>query len=109
MREECRHEVVALGSELQHPSPVGHDLVHLGHSIDHVCGSLLGVCLGHRKDLALTTAVAASAADLRDRLQRELDARELVTCWLIVLHQPIQIVLPCPVPTAIAPAFLRLG
>ena len=42
-----------------------------------------------------------SAADLRDRLQRELDARELVTCWLIVL--------PCPVPTAIAPAFLRLG
>ena len=54
MREECRHEVVALGSELQHPS-VRDDLGRLGHSIDGVCRSLLGVCLGHRKDLALTT------------------------------------------------------
>ena len=55
-------EVVALGSELQDPS-VAHDLGRLGHSIDGVCRSLLSVCLGHRKDLALTTAVAASAAD----------------------------------------------
>ena len=60
--EERRLEVVALGFELQRPS-VGHELGHLGHPIDRVCRPLLSVCLGHRKDLALTTAVAAPAAD----------------------------------------------
>ena len=54
MCEERRHEVVALGSELQHVF-IGHDLGHLGHPIDRVCRSLLSVCLGHRKDLALKT------------------------------------------------------
>ena len=62
MFEERRHEVVALESELQHAS-VGHELGHLGHPIDRVCRPLLGVRLGRRKDLALTTAAAASAAD----------------------------------------------
>ena len=59
--EERRNEVADLGSELQHPS-VSHDLDRLGHSIDGVCRALLSVCLGHCKDLALTTAASASAA-----------------------------------------------
>ena len=50
--EERRHEVVALGSELQHVS-VRNDFGDLGHPIDRVCRSLLSICLGHRKDLAL--------------------------------------------------------
>ena len=62
MFEERRHEVVALESELQHAS-VGHELGHLGHPIDRVCRPLLGIRLGRRKDLALTTAEAVSASD----------------------------------------------
>ena len=62
MLEERRHEVIALESELQH-AYVGHELGHLGHPIDRVCRPLLIVSLGRRKDLALTTAVAASAAE----------------------------------------------
>ena len=54
MREERRHEVVALGSELQHVS-VRNDFGDLGHPIDGVCRALLSVCLVHRKDLALIT------------------------------------------------------
>ena len=41
----------------------GHELGHLGHPIDRVCRPLLGVRLGRRKDLALTTAEAVSASD----------------------------------------------
>ena len=62
MLEERRHEVIALESELQHAS-VGHELGHLGHPIDRVCRPLLGIRLGRRKDLALTTAEAVSASD----------------------------------------------
>ena len=47
-----------------------------------------------------------AATDLRDRLQWALDAA-CTGGWLV--HQPIKIVLPDLVPTAIAPAFLRLG
>ena len=54
MCEERSHEVVALGSELQHVSS-RHNLGDLGHPIDRVCRSLLSVCLGRRKDLALKT------------------------------------------------------
>ena len=50
---EIADQVVALGFELQRPS-VGHELGHLGHPIDRVYRPLLSVCLGHRKDLALT-------------------------------------------------------
>ena len=80
---------------LEHINYLGRKVDGLNRDLEHLAGGVLD-----DRD---------SAADLRDRLQRELDARELVTCWLIVLHQLIQIVLPCPVPTAIAPAFLRLG
>ena len=62
MLEKRRYEFVALGSESQYVS-VDHKLGYLGNPIDRVCLSLLSVCLGHRKDLALITAVAASAAD----------------------------------------------
>ena len=62
MFEERRHEVVALESEFQHAS-IGHHGGGWGHPIDRVCRPLLGVRLGRRKDLALTTAGAASAAD----------------------------------------------
>ena len=60
--EERRNEVAALGSEFQHAS-IGHHGGGWGYPIDRVCRPLLGVCLGRRKNLALTTAVAASAAD----------------------------------------------
>ena len=54
MFEERRNEVAALGSEFQHAS-IGHHGGGWGHPIDRVCRPLLGVCLGRRKDLALTT------------------------------------------------------
>ena len=61
MFEEWRNEVAARGFEFQRAS-IGHHGGGWGHPIDRVCPPLLGVCLGRRKDLALTTAVAASAA-----------------------------------------------
>ena len=67
MFEGRRHEVVDLEFEFQHVF-VCHELGHLGHSIDRVCRPLLSVCLGRRKDLALTTAVAASAAGSGSRI-----------------------------------------
>ena len=42
------------GSEFQRAS-IGHHGGGWGHPIDRVCRPLLGVCLGRRKDLALTT------------------------------------------------------
>ena len=54
MFEERRNEVAALGSEFQRAS-IGHHGGGWGHPIDRVCRPLLGVCLGRRKDLALTT------------------------------------------------------
>ena len=61
MLEERWHEIAALGSEFLHAS-VRHEFGDLGRPIDRVCRPLLSVCLGYCKDLALTTAVAASAA-----------------------------------------------
>ena len=44
-------------------SSIGHYGVGWGHPIDRVCRPLLGVCLGRRRGLALTSAVAGSSAD----------------------------------------------
>ena len=73
MSEERRNESVGLGRQRVGTS-VGHFIDDLGNSIACVCHPLRIVCLGHRKNLALTTAVAASAADLRDWLKWALDA-----------------------------------
>ena len=54
MFEDRRHEVVDLEFEFQRAS-IGQHGVGWGHPIDRVCRPLLGVCLGRRKDLALTT------------------------------------------------------
>ena len=67
MLEERRREVVALESEFQHVS-IRYELGHLGHLIDRFCRSLLSICLDRRKDLALTTAVAAPAAGYGSRI-----------------------------------------
>jgi len=60
--EERSHEVASRGSEFQRAS-IGHHSGGWGHPIDRVCRPLLGVRLGRRKDLALTTAEAVSASD----------------------------------------------
>ena len=60
MSEERRNEVAALGSEFQRAS-IGQHGGGWGHPIDRVWRPLLSVCLGRRKDLALTTAARASA------------------------------------------------
>ena len=53
MSEERRNEVGALGSEFQRAS-IGQHGGGWGHPIDRVWRPLLSVCLGRRKDLALT-------------------------------------------------------
>ena len=64
MLKERRNEVAARGSEFQRAS-IGRHGGGWGHPIDCVCRPLLGVRLGRRKDLALTAAVASSAAEQR--------------------------------------------
>ena len=59
------HEVVDLESEFQYAS-IRHHGCGWSHHIDRICRPLPNVYFSRRKDLALTTAVAASAAAFVD-------------------------------------------
>ena len=64
MSEKRRNESIGLGRQWV-GAAIGHFTGDFGNSIACVCHPLRIICLGHRKNLALTTAVAASVADAR--------------------------------------------